>query len=74
MRRMTKKEQWSYARRRAPELARSGQFAWWWPIEVHLRVSDECPEARHALDDKRIRDELDKLCQQARPDGSGPKR
>ena len=66
MRRMTKAEQFEYALRRAPELARSGNYTGWWDIEVHLRTEEDCPQARHALDDERVRENLDRLCREAR--------
>ena len=66
MRRMKKSQQREHARRRAPELARTGKFLSWHGIEVHLRFEEDCPEARDALDNERIRDELDRLCQEAR--------
>lgn len=59
-------EQREYVRPRAMELARSGYFRGWLPIEHHLRFEELCPEARHVLDDERIREELDNLCIEAR--------
>ena len=65
-RRRTKREQREYVGPRARELARSGQFSGWWAIEIHLRREENCPEARHVLDDERTREELDTLCKEAR--------
>ena len=58
----TKPEQREYVVPRARELARKGEFAGWLAIEHHLRFDEFCAEARHVLDDERIRDELDELC------------
>jgi hypothetical protein len=72
MRRMTKSEQQAYAVRHAPELARSGRFFGWWEIETHLRYEEACPEARWALDNERIRAELDRLCREAQTNAPMP--
>ena len=65
MRRFTKKEQREYISNRAPELARSGKFSGWLSIEHHLRLVENMHEARHALDYKYIRENLDDLCREA---------
>ena len=41
MGRMTKKEQREYISRRAPELARTGQFTGWLGVERHLRWEEK---------------------------------
>lgn len=61
----TKREQREYIGPRARELAKSGKFLNWYEIEVHLRHEEHCPEARHVLDDERVREELDKLCKES---------
>ena len=66
MRPRTKRQQREYVPRRARELARSGEFPTWWSIEVHLRHAEGCPEARHVLDNEAVREELDRLCREAR--------
>lgn len=64
-RQRTKREQREYIGPRARELAKSGKFSNWLTIEHHLRFTEYCPEARHVLDDERIREELDRLCKEA---------
>ena len=66
MRRLNKKQQRERIERLATELARSGRFSGWLSIEHHLRFEEGMPEARHALDNERIRERLDQLCQEAR--------
>ena len=66
MRQRTKREQREYVPGRARELARSGEFTNWYQIEVHLRQEEFCPEARHVLDNERTRDELDRMCREAK--------
>jgi hypothetical protein len=66
MRRRTKSEQRAYARERAPELARTWQVHRVVSNRVDLRFEENCPEARTAVDDERIRENLDRLCQEAR--------
>lgn len=61
----TKREQREYIGPRARELARSGRFLNWHDIEVYLRYDEHCLEARHVLDDERVREELDRLCKEA---------
>ena len=61
----TKREQREYIGPRARELAKSGKFLDWHEIEVHLRHEEHCLEARHVLDDERVREELDKLCKES---------
>ena len=61
----TKREQREYIGPRAIELAKSGRFLSWHEIEIHLRHEEHCPEARHVLDNERIREELDKLCKES---------
>lgn len=65
-RRRTKREQHEYIGPRARELARSGEFNNWLSIEHYLRFEEDCPEARHVLDDECTREELDKLCKEHR--------
>ena len=66
MRQRTKAKQREYIERRAPELANTGEFTNWLAIEQHLRFNENCPEARYALDDEMIRENLDRLCRKAR--------
>ena len=66
MRRRTKRQQREYVGPRARELATSGKFRNWLGIEQHLRLEESCPEARHVLDNERIREELDRLCEVAK--------
>jgi hypothetical protein len=66
MRRLNKREQRERIPSRARELARSGRFSNWLEIEHELRFQEDLPEARHALDNELIRDELDRLCKAAR--------
>lgn len=61
----TKREQREYIGPRARELAKSGKFTDWLTIEHHLRFEEHCPEARHVLDNERVREELDKLCKES---------
>ncbi len=65
MGRMNKSERKEYAKTRAYELARSGRFLNWLAIEQEIRLEELVLEARDVLDDERIRDELDKLCDEA---------
>ena len=65
MRRRTKRQQREHVGPRARELAKSGKFRNWLAIEHHLRFEESCPEARHVLDNERIREELDRLCEGA---------
>ena len=58
----TKREQREYIGPRARELARSGKFLNWHQIEHYLRSEEYCLEARHVLDNERIREELDRIC------------
>jgi hypothetical protein len=51
---------------RARELARSGKFHGWSPIAFELRFEDGFEETREWLYTATTRDELDRLCQQAR--------
>jgi len=52
--------------RRARELAESGRFARWSDIEFELRHREELEGARGLLDSRFIREELDRICAQAR--------
>ena len=51
---------------RARELARSGNFYGWPPLEFELRFEDGYAEAREWLHRPTTRDELDRICQEAR--------
>jgi hypothetical protein len=51
---------------RARELARSGNFYGWPPLEFELRFEDGYSEAREWLQRPATRDELDRMCQAAR--------
>ena len=50
----------------ARELARSGCFYGWPPLEFELRFKDGYSEARKWLHLPSTRDELDQMCQAAR--------
>ena len=62
----TKREQREYIGPRARVLAQSGNFSGWHEVERHLIHEELCPEARQLLDDPSIRDELDRLCTEAK--------
>lgn len=66
MRRTTKIQQLEYAKHRASELAQTGRFMDWLTIEFHLRFEEGCPRVRAALGDESIREELTRLCWEAR--------
>jgi hypothetical protein len=51
---------------KARELARSGQFFGWRPIEFVLRFEEGFAEAHEWLHRPTTRDELDRLCWKAR--------
>jgi hypothetical protein len=51
---------------KARELARSGKFYGWPPLEFELRFEDGFSEAREWLHEAATRDELDRLCREAR--------
>jgi hypothetical protein len=51
--------------RQAENLAGSGDFSSWWEIEVELR-SVGYQMARDLLDNERTRQQLDRLCAEAR--------
>src|SRR6266705_1467779 len=51
---------------KARELARSGKFYGWPPLEFELRFEDGFSEARECLHRPATRDELDPVCQEAR--------
>jgi hypothetical protein len=55
----------AYIRQRARELAKSGKYQNWHTIEAQLRFREDWYEARGALDNNLLRDELDVLCQRA---------
>ncbi len=69
MPRVNQIRQREYALRRARELARSGRFSNWLAIEKELRFEEWVPEAPFCLDDERIREELDRMCAEARKGG-----
>ena len=60
-----KQEQREYIGPRARELAESGNFQNWQDIEHHLRYEEHCSEARHVLDNERIRQNLNQLCKKS---------
>ena len=64
----TRRQRREYTGSRARELARSGRFGDLGTMELHLRRGENCPEARRILDDEFLRQELDKLCKDARSD------
>lgn len=51
---------------RARELGRSGKFYGWSPIAFELGFEDGFAEAREWLYTATTRDELDRICQEAR--------
>ena len=51
---------------RAREMARSGRFYGWPPIAFELRFEDGFEDAREWLYRAATRDELDRLCREAR--------
>jgi hypothetical protein len=51
---------------RARQLARSGKFYGWPPLEFELRFEDGFPEAREWLRKASTREELDRICRKAR--------
>ena len=61
----TKRQQREYVPKRARELACSGKFPNWLSIEIHMRYQEDCPEARHVLDNEVVREESDRLCREA---------
>lgn len=63
---MKKRERQEYVYRRARELAMSGECVDWLGVEFVLRYQDGFGEARQWLDSHSIREELDRLCEQAR--------
>ena len=66
MRLRTKPEQREYIGPQARKLAKFGQFLNWLEIEHHLRFEENCPEARHVLDNELTREELNRVCKEAR--------
>lgn len=63
--RMRKAERHAYIRRRARELAETGNYHNWHGIEAALRVKEGWHEARSVLDSDILREELDVTCQRA---------
>ena len=51
----------------AHKLARSGEYSGWWAIELELKVQGFL-RARQLLDDKQVRERLDRMCAEARKD------
>ncbi len=51
---------------KARELARSGKFYGWLPLEFELQFQDGFDVAREWLHRPETREELDQLCQEAR--------
>jgi hypothetical protein len=51
--------------RLADKLARSGDYSSWWDIEVELRTLGY-QMARDLLDNERTREQLDRMCAEAR--------
>ena len=66
---MRKSERAELIRRRADEMACSGQYKDWGSIERALRA-EGYSEARRLLDSEFRREELNEMCRQARP-GNG---
>jgi hypothetical protein len=63
--RETKRERREYIHQRALEMARSGQYDEFMSIELALRA-EGYSEARGELDNRVLRDQLNRLCKQAR--------
>jgi hypothetical protein len=63
--RQTERERRDYIRQRALEMARSGEHPDFMSIELALRA-EGYPEAQGELDKRDLRDQLNKLCKQAR--------
>jgi hypothetical protein len=63
--RQTKRERRDYIRQRALEMARSGEHPDFMSIELALRA-EGYPETQGELDKRDLRDQLNKLCKQAR--------
>jgi hypothetical protein len=59
-------KQLKHVEARAHELARSGKFYGWPPLEFELRFEEGFSEAREWLHEAATRDELDRLCREAR--------
>jgi hypothetical protein len=55
--------------KRAYALARSGMFYGLPPLEFELRFEDGFEESRDWLADAAVRDELDRMCREARESG-----
>ena len=62
---MKKREKISLIHKLAYEYAESGKCKDYQSIEYKIRFDDNLPEARRVLDDRFIRDELNKLCSTA---------
>ena len=63
---MKKSERHDYILKRARELARSGECRDYRSVEIFLR-GEGFEEARSILDNERLRDELDEMCNSAQP-------
>ncbi len=63
--RMRKAERHAYIRRRARELATTGNYHNWLEIEATLRFKEGWHEARGVLDSHILREKLDVACQRA---------
>jgi hypothetical protein len=62
---MRKAEREAFIRRRARELAETGEYQNWLAIEAQLRLREGQPEARTFLDNNLLREEMDVACQRA---------
>lgn len=63
--RMRKAEREAFIRRKARELAETGEYQNWHGIEAQLRLREGWPEALTVLDNNLLREELDVACQRA---------
>lgn len=63
---MNKRDLHEHIMRRARELAESGRFVRWDEIEFELRQREELEGARDFLDNRSIREELNRTCAKAR--------
>jgi hypothetical protein len=61
---LNKEKRHTYIIKRAYELAESGDYSDYQHIEIIIR-SEGFEDARTILDDQRIRDELDRICEKS---------
>jgi hypothetical protein len=66
-----KAERAAYIRKKAREMAATGEYSGWLIIEQMLRFQHGLHEARTVLDEQYIRRELDEICRRAQ-EGRAP--